>query len=282
MDAMSSSRMDPESISSAASASGSAKSLVKGLALVDLVAGAAQPPRLVELVEGTGLPRPTAIRLLDVLCRTEVLRARPDGTYSLGPRVAGWGQAFLDSIDLPDAAEDLVEELVGISGETCYIGVLDHRSVLYIAAVHGPHAIRPAARVGSRMPLHSTGIGKVLLSPRSPEQRRQLLPEVLERRTANTITDLDELDRHLDEVRDAGYAIDEVENEDGVRCVAAPIHDHSGDVVAALSVSAPAYRFSTEDVGRLKHDVLRLTGQISSRLGYLPPAADPQEETTDE
>jgi IclR family acetate operon transcriptional repressor len=253
------------------------------LALIDLVAATGTPLRLVDIVERSGLTRPTAIRLIDALCRAEVLRARPDGTYGLGPRVAGWGQAFLDGIDLPDAARDLIAELVALSGETCYLGVMDQGSVLYIAAEHSPHAIRPAAQVGSRMPLHSTGIGKALLSALTHAERRDLLPPMLERRTPNTITDFDELDLHLDAVAAAGYAIDEVENEDGVRCVAAPIRDHTGAVIAALSVSAPAYRFSTDDVARLAGAVLRITGQISARMGYVATTSgDASEGTVDD
>jgi DNA-binding IclR family transcriptional regulator len=272
MDSMSRTEMDLESNSEPSSrASGSAKSLVKGIALVDLVAAAESPPRLVDLVGLSGLTRPTAIRLLDVLCRSDLLSVRSDGTYALGPRVAGWGHAFLETLDLPRAAEDLIQELVTISGETCYLGVLDRSSVLYVAAAHSPHAIRPAARVGSRMPLHSTGIGKVLLSALTSGQRRELLPPALERRTPNTITEWEALDAHLDRVREDGFAIDDIENEEGVRCVAAPIHDHTGTVVAALSVSAPAYRFSHEDVERLSHDALRITAQISARLGYVAP-----------
>lgn len=271
MDAMSRTGMDVESTLEAAPASGSAKSLVKGIALVDLVAASATPPRLVDLVERSGLTRPTAIRLLDVLCRADLLRNRTDGTYALGPRVAAWGHAFLGAIDLPGAAEVLLEELVALSGETCYIGVMDRASVLYVAAVHSPHAVRPAARVGSHMPLHSTGIGKVLLSGRTPEERRRLLPEVLEPRTPNTITDWERLDAHLEQVREVGFAIDDIENEEGVRCVAAPIRDHTGAVVAALSVSAPSYRFSHDDVERLSGDVLRITAEISTRLGHVAP-----------
>jgi len=282
MDPMSKVNVDAESKVSTARASGSAKSLAKGLALVDVVAGADRPCRLVDLVDAAGLPRPTALRLLDVLCRNEVLRVRPDGCYELGPRVAGWGHAFLEALDLPGVAADLVEELVGISGETCYIGVLDDASVLYIAAVHGPHAIRPAARVGSRMPLYSTGIGKVLLSAREHEQREALLPDELTPRTANTIVDRAQLHRHLDEVHALGFAIDEIENEDGVRCVAAPIYDHLGEVAAALSVSAPAYRFSREDVDRLSADVLRITGEISARMGRRSAGRTPITTATEE
>lgn len=261
-------REHASSVRTTSQASGSAKSLVKGLALVDAVATSPAPPRLVDLVERTGLPRPTALRLLEVLCRADVLRLEPQGTYALGPRVVGWGQAFLDRIDLQRHASDLIEELVEISGETCFLGVLDQNTVLYIAAVHSPHAIRPAARIGSRMPLHSTGIGKALVAWASPERRAALLAGPLERRTPNTITDLSALDEHLAQVRVRGYAVDEIENEEGVRCVAAPIRDHTGATVAALSVSAPAYRFSEDDLTRLAPDVLRIATGISERLGH--------------
>lgn len=257
-------------VASNSTATGSAKSLVKGIALVDLVADSEEPLRLVDLVERSGIPRATAVRLLDVLCRADILRSETDSRYGLGPRVAGWGQAFLERIDLQHHASDLIEELVELSGETCFVGVLDRRTVLYIAAVNSPHAIRPAARVGSRMPLHSTGIGKVLLAEHTPTERADLLDEPLERRTPNTITDRSDLLAHLDLVRERGFAIDEIENEEGVRCVAAPIHDHSGAVAAALSVSAPAYRFTIDDLDRLAPDVLRITDQISRRLGYRP------------
>ena len=97
MDPVSKSELDAASTSAA----GSAKALVKGLALVELVADSDRPLRLVDLVEASGLPRPTALRLLEVLCRQEVLRADTDGRYTLGPRVAAWGQSFLDRLDLP-------------------------------------------------------------------------------------------------------------------------------------------------------------------------------------
>lgn len=279
LDAMSNPKPD---MASNSKPSGSAKSLVKGLALVDAVATSARAPRLVDLVESTGLPRPTALRLLDVLCRADVLRLEPQGTYALGPRVVGWGQAFLDRIDLQRHASDLIEELVELSGETCFLGVLDQNTVLYIAAVHSPHAIRPAARVGSRMPLHSTGIGKVLLAWGDRERRAELLSAPLERRTPNTITDLVTLDAHLADVRACGYAVDEVENEEGVRCVAAPIRDHTGATVAALSVSAPAYRFSEDDLIRLAPDLLRISAGISERLGHTERRGLTERKETDE
>jgi IclR family acetate operon transcriptional repressor len=246
---------------------GTAKALVKGLALVELVADSDRPLRLVDLVEASRLPRPTALRLLDVLCRAEVLRADADGRYTLGPRVAAWGQSFLDRLDLRSQAIDLMEELVELSGETCFLGVVDRRQVLYLAAVNSPQPVRPAARPGFRNPLHCTGIGKVLLSGMTDAEIRELLVTPLEGRTENTITDPDDVIAHIALVRGRGYATDEIENEEGVRCVAAPVRDHTGAVVAGISVSAPAYRFTTEDVHRLAPEVLRVTAELSRRLG---------------
>lgn len=264
----------PDLDGASGSAAGSAKALVKGLGLVEHVADSDRPLRLVDLVEVSGLPRPTALRLLDVLCRAEVLRVDGHGAYSLGPRVAAWGQSFLDRLDLRSQAAELMEELVGISGETCFLGVLDGSQVLYVAAVNSPKPVRPAARPGSRNPLHCTGIGKVLLAGRDDDEVRALLVEPLERRTENTLVDVAAVLGHVQDVRQRGFATDEVENEEGVRCVAAPVRDHTGAVVAGLSVSAPAYRFSTGDVYRLAPDVLRVSAELSRRLGAPSPDDD--------
>lgn len=270
MGAVSKFTLDPASSSESAVAAGSAKALVKGLALVDLVADHPGAVRLVDLVAGSGLPRPTALRLLEVLCRTGVLRTDGAGRYQLGPRVAAWGHAFLHELDLPELAEDLMAELVEISGETCYLGVLDEKSVLYLVAANSPQPVRPAARAGSRNPLHCTAIGKVLLSwlPESEVAAKLVFP--LERRTENTQVDPAAVQAELRAVRKRGFATDDVENEEGVRCVAAPIRDQTGAVVAGMSVSAPAYRFSRDDLFRLAPDLLRVTTNVSTRLGHQP------------
>lgn len=267
MDAVSRSELDGPSTSA-----GSAKALAKGLVLVDHIADADRPLRPVDLAELSGVPRPTVLRLLEVLCRAEVLRVDAQGAYGLGPRVASWGQSFLDRLDLRAQAVGLMEELVEDSGETSFLGVLDGPQVLYVAAVNSPQPVRPAARPGSRNPLHCTGIGKVLLAGLAEEQLSDLLRGPLERRTSNTMTDPGEVLDQVRLIRDRGYAIDEIENEEGVRCVAAPVRDHTGAVVAGLSVSAPAYRFTTEDLHRLAPRVLQVTEELSRRLGAPAPA----------
>lgn len=255
-------------------ASGAGKALVKGLALIDAVSGAGAPLRAPELVEVSGLPRPTALRLLDVLVEERALQLTADGAYGLGPRLAAWGQRYLEGLDVRAAAEDLMAELAEATRETCFLGIREDRSVLYVAKADSPQAVRPAAQIGTRNPLHCTGLGKAMLAHLGDDALAEYCAHGLAGRTPNTITEPARLADELQATRDRGYAIDDVENEDGVRCVAAPIRDHRGAVVAGVSVSAPAYRFALEDLPGLAPRVLAAAAEVSSRIGYRQGGAD--------
>lgn len=273
MNTMSKTNVDATSISESRGApeaviTGSAKGLVKGLALVDIVEASIMPLRQVDLAEASGLPRPTVARLLDVLCELNILTVSDEGFYGLGPRLAGWGQSFLDRLDIGRLGSDIVSRLVDRTRETVFVGIRNGSSLLYVHAGHSPHAIRPAAHVGARNPLHSTGIGKAILAGLADRERDALLNFPLERRTANTLVDRELLLADLELTRERGYSIDDVENEEGVRCVAAPILDHRGETVAAMSISAPAYRFSLDDVAGYAADVVGAAAELSARLGY--------------
>jgi DNA-binding IclR family transcriptional regulator len=265
MDTMSIPKVDAES---KLSPTGSAKALVKGIALVDTVAASDSGLRLADLVDVSGLPRPTVLRLLEVLREHGLLSLDQSGGYSLGPRVAVWGQHYLDGLDVRTQAEDLMQALAAETRETCFLGVRDDLHVLYVAKVDSPQAVRPAARVGGRNPLHSTAIGKALLGFAPTDVARTYLSGPLERKTVNTITDPERLKAELARVRERGYSTDEIENEEGVRCVAAPVRDHRGSVVAAISVSAPAYRFGSDDLPRLAPRVISAAEELSRRIGH--------------
>ncbi len=259
--------MDKVSISTP-KASGAGKALVKGLALIDAVSAAEAPLRSAELVDASGLPRPTALRLIDVLLEERALRLTPEGAYALGPRLASWGQRYLDGLDVRAAAEDLMRELAEETRETCFLGIRERRSVLYVAKADSPQAVRPAAQIGTRNPLHSTGLGKAMLAHASDEDLAEYCEGGLPAKTPNTITEPGRLAEEMRAIRERGYSIDDVENEDGVRCVAASIHDHTGAAVAGISVSAPAYRFALEDLPALAPRVLAAAAEVSSRIGY--------------
>lgn len=252
-----------------ASISGASKGLVKGVALVDIISTTTRPLRQSQIVEKAGLPRATVLRLLDVLCQLDMLRVSATGVYALGPRVAGWGQTFLNNLDIVNLARDLMDSLVERSGETCFLGLLDRDSVLYVAAAHSPQPVRPSAHIGSRNPLHSTGIGKALLAFSDVDTQTRLLAGVRSKKTARTIVDTEPLLEELGRVRGRGFAIDDIENEEGVRCVAAPVRDHLGATIAAISVSAPAYRFSMDDIIALAPSVQGAADELSRRIGYV-------------
>jgi DNA-binding IclR family transcriptional regulator len=249
-------------------ATGAAKALVKGLALVELVAAAPGPVRLTDLVEGSGVPRPTTLRLLGALLEAGVLELDPARGYSLGPQLAVWGQQYLERLDVAARAKDLMRALADETRETCFLGVRERRQVLYVAYAEGPQAVRPAARVGSRNPLHSTAIGKALLAFASPGLIDEYVAGELVARTERTITEPAALLDELERTRARGWSIDDIENEDGVRCVAAPVRDHLGAVVAAMSVAAPAYRFTVDDLFELAPTVLDATAALSRRIGW--------------
>ncbi|WP_165959012.1 IclR family transcriptional regulator [Actinomadura sp. KC345] len=259
--------MDGASKTAPGAATGTAKALVKGVGLVDLIA-AGGPQRLTDLAEASGIPRGTVVRLLEVLLDGEILRLDAAGQYDLGPRLAVWGQRFLDRLDLPGLSEDLMAGLSARTRETCFLGIVQDDQVLYVAKTDSPQAVRPAAVVGTVNPLHSTGIGKVLLAHADPGTQRRCMERPLVRKTPGTITDPEALAAELAATRDRGYAIDEIENEDGVRCVAVPVRDHTGRVVAALSVSAPAYRFPRENLPEVAELALAAAATLSGRLGH--------------
>lgn len=263
LDDVSETKMDAVTIS------GSPKALVKGIALVDIVAARSGPVRQSDLVEQSGLPRPTAVRLLDALRELGLLDTDAHGDYRLGAHVAMWGLAFRNAIDISDIAADVMQDLSAELRETCYLGVRDGDRVLYLGAAHGPQSIRPAATVGASNPLYCTGIGKALLAFLPAAERDAYIARTeFVARTANTVTDRDAFVGVLDATAARGYAIDDIENEEGIRCIAVPIRDASGAVVAGMSISAPAYRFNMDDLTRVAPHVVERAAELSRRLGY--------------
>jgi DNA-binding IclR family transcriptional regulator len=254
----------------AAEPAGAAKALVKGLAVLDLLTLRPGGLRLSQIIEHSGVPKGTALRLLEALTSAGAVAEDDHGIYRLGPRCITWGSAFLESVDLRRLARDVLARLADLTGETCHLGILDGLQVLYIDKIDGKHAIRMFSRIGSSNPLYCAGLGKAMLAF-LPEPDVARVAAGLEPRTENTITDPEALRRELAAIRQRGYAIDDVENEEGVRCAGAPIFDHESHVVASISVAGPAYRMTRERIKTLGPGIRDAAGEVSRRLG----AADP-------
>ena len=173
------------------------------------------------------------------------------------------GARYFSQHDLVAEARPIMQAVVSELNETVQLSVLDGLDNVYLAKIDCSHPVRLQSEVGKRLPAHATGLGKVLLASRDEaELRAQLQARSLPRFTTNTVTDVDALVEHLESIRAAGFALDDQEYTLGLRCVAVPIYDHRGHVIAALSASVPMMRAHLSPLW----DALRLVAHASLRI----------------
>ncbi len=229
---------------------------------------------ILDLSNRVGLHASTVHRLLATLVlRGYARQSSQTGRYSLGPRALLLGRAFSDQSTIRAEAHPFLQRLVEASGETANLSTLDYDEAVYIDQVSSPQVVRMFAEIGRRVPLHSTGCGKVLLAYVEPAERNRIiaargLPAV----TRNTITTPQELERAMAEVRRCGFAVDDEEHDEGVRCVAGPVRDHMDKVIAAVSLSGPTSRVTKEKIPELGRLVTQACLELSMALGYKAPA----------
>lgn len=218
-----------------------------------------------------GLAKSTVHRLATTLVEYDMLEQnRESGKYRLGLAFFELGTLVRRKMDTATEAQGEIHALADSSGETVQLAILDHLTVLYIRIRESRQAVRLSSGLGSRAPAHCTGVGKALLAFQPAEVVQQVIDAGLKRHTVNTITEPEALRTELASIRARGYAIDDEEIEVGLRCVAAPIRDHSGQVVAAISVAAPVQRMSKKTVQTTVPSVVAAAENISRRLGYMP------------
>jgi IclR family transcriptional regulator, acetate operon repressor len=216
----------------------------KLLGLLEALGATVRPQRLGDLASRTSLTKPTVHRLLGVLTDSGWAVQREGGFYELGPRARALGHA-----DAPwgDSVDSALRALADETNQTVHVAVLADGEVLYTHKASAPEAFIMRSRVGVRMPVHCTAVGKAMLST-LPESRvvAMLAARAMPARTASTITDVDALLAELVGVRQCGYALDREENEENVRCMAVPIRlGDSG--IAAMSLSTITF-LTPEDV----------------------------------
>ena len=222
---------------------------------------------LSELAQLSGLPMPTIHRLLRSLVNQGYVRQETSKRYALGPRFIRLGESasrMLGSWALPHLAG-----LVTRYGETTNMAMLEGDACVYIAQVPSPHSMRMFTEVGRVVPLHSTGVGKAMLATLPDEQVRAMLNRTgMPAITEHTITRPDAMLEALARARTEGYAIDDGEQELGVRCVAVPLEDLP--FTAALSVSGPSSRISVEDAPRIAQHLQTVAADISTAFDLGP------------
>lgn len=225
-----------------------------------------------EITDRLELPRTTVHELLGTLVERAYLvpvGGQPT-RYRIGMRLFQLGASFADQLDLAREAQDVAHDIAAACDETVHIAVLDGADVVYIAKVDSTHPVRMVSAVGRRLPAHCTAVGKVLLSGLTPEaiEARFPLGRQLPAMTPHSITSLSRLRAELAEVRRLGLAYDHCESNDAVHCVAAPVHDHTGATVAAMSISVPTIRWTEQRQREWSDLVARGAATLSTRLGH--------------
>jgi len=224
-----------------------------------------------ELSRAVGLHKSTVHRLLGTLMRRGYVEKELETeNYRLGIKLLMLGSSILDRIDLRNIARPYIQELSKKTKEVVHIAILDEDEAVYIDKVESPdHSIRMYSQVGKRAPLHCTAVGKVLLAALKDEEAEKILRQKgMPRFTKSTITDMQQMKEELSTIRKQGYGFDEIEHEEGMRCVAAPIYDRSGKVIASISISGPIIYVTHFRMPELTDELLKTAKEISYQLGY--------------
>lgn len=247
------------------------KVLNKAFSIVDLLFKEGLPLGVADLSSRLGMSASTVHRILDTLKFWGYVDQDPETqVYTLGLRLIELGMAKLHQIDWLKESSYLVKELRNSTGETVHVSILADGEVLCLMKEESPRTIKMSSYVGKRGPLHCTASGKVLLAWLSREERKKIIEKKgLLRFTTTTIIEESALEQELERVREQGFALDRGEHEEEVHCVAAPIRNHVGEVIAALSVSGPSFRIHAENPDpSLVEMVVSTAWKISERLGY--------------
>ncbi|NJN99636.1 MAG: IclR family transcriptional regulator [Anaerolineales bacterium] len=249
------------------------QTVLKSLDVLDCLGAARRSLSAPEIAKLCQMSRPTTYRLLTTLMSRGYVMVDENYNYSLGTKILGLARVVLDTMNLPKLAQPYLHELSQLSQETAFMSILDDTKILYIAKEEGPQVqasqtFQMRSNVGTRIDLHMSAMGKAILSNLPDEERRALLERLpLPRYTNHTITDHDALMNELEQTRHRGYAIDDCEGDDWIRCVAAPVYDGGGQVLGAISIAGPAHRMTLEHVHQLSPDVIRVTQALSKQLG---------------
>ncbi len=243
--------------------------LSKAFAVLDVIANSGNRMRFSQLLGATGLPKATLHRFLAALMAEQLVRFDPsDKTYSLGVKLLELARRTWEEHDVRKVAEQELLKLRDQTNESIHLAILDNLEVVYIDKYESQQSVQTRSSIGKRAPSHCTGVGKAILAFLEPaEQARAVRQLPLTKFTDNTITTPGQMMAHLEMTRERGYATDDEEHHEGIRCVAAPIFDYRGQVVASVSITAPSFRFASGRLGEFGPIAMRAAREITHKLG---------------
>jgi DNA-binding IclR family transcriptional regulator len=222
-----------------------------------------------EISRKTGYPKSKVHRVLLTLARRGYVRKEPQtDRYQLSLRFFALGSIAVNKLEIKQVVTPFLEKLRDASGETAHLAVMDENGVFYIDKIESAQSIRMYSYIGRRAPVHCTAVGKVLLAYQPEQQIEAFLSSGLKGYTEHTITDGKRLKEELAKVKRQGYAIDNEELELGLFCIAAPVKNHLGQTIAAVSTSGPGVRVTKSKIREFIPLVIRIASEISYTLGY--------------
>lgn len=230
--------------------------------------------RLGDVAAATGLAKSTVHRIAKALVDRGFVVMTGDGSYAPGPKALLLAGRALEQLDISALAEDQIARLVRESGCTVHVGVLSGDEVVYLVRRDSEKPYRMPSRVGKAIWLHCSAMGKAIYAEMPAEQRAAILGRTgLPCRTPNTIDTPGKLRVELNRIRERGFAIDDEENEPGIRCVGAAVHDHTGRATYGVSISTLSLEHSVADLIAMAPLVTRAAEEISTAIGYQPTPA---------
>lgn len=246
------------------------QSVERALQILDLFNEQATELKITEISKQMGLSKSTLHSILKTLQLHGYIDQNPEnGKYRLGMKLVERGHFVVGTMDIRQKAKSWLTTLSQETGQTTHLGILDGNEGVYIEKIEGKQAAIAYSRIGRRLPVHATAIGKVLLAWLSEEECAAVLEGyVYKGFTPSTLIDRASLLTALKETRNNGYAMDNEENEPGVRCIAVPVWNHESRVIAALSLSTLTSRVNDDELATYRQMLMDAGLGLSKTLGY--------------
>ncbi|WP_342615449.1 IclR family transcriptional regulator [Peribacillus frigoritolerans] len=245
------------------------QSVDRALRILDLFDEHTAELKITDISNQLGLHKSTVHSLLKTLLIHGYISQNPEnGKYGLGMKLYERGNYVIQSLDVRELSKKFLMDLSVKTGQTAHLVILDGKEGVYIDKVEGPMAVILYSKIGKRIPLHSSAVGKALIAFKDQEEIKKILNGyVYFKQTESTISGESEFLRELQQVQSQGYAVDNQENEPGVRCIAAPIRNHENKVVAAISLSTLIARIDEAQLDIFIEQLKQAAFQLSEQMG---------------
>lgn len=246
------------------------QALDRAFAVLDLLGESDVPLGLAQVASSLQLHKSTAHRFLMVLERHRMVERTGNGKFRLGLRLFDFGNRAIEQYDLRERAQPHLRRLVAETEETAHLALLEAARVIYIDKIEPARSVRMITRIGASNPVHCTSVGKAILAFLPEDRAEEVVRRTrFERFTPRTIASIEALRAEMEKTRKRGYAVDDEEFEEGLRCIAVPVLDAQRLPVAAVSVSGPSFRVTAQKLPSIANHLVQCVRAISIDMGYL-------------